>query len=72
MNFTLALFALSYIRAHVAVLATPRSKPELSQHTAPAPRRLRPSRRRLKRRATGAGAIRIDAGAGLIAQARGK
>jgi hypothetical protein len=68
MNISLAIFSLSYIRAHAAVFIA--SMPS-AEPAAPAPRRLRPSRQTLKRRAAGAGARRIDAGAGIVSQARG-
>lgn len=74
MNLSFAIFALAFIRAHLAVFASPMSNAgaaECGQHAAPAPRRLRPSRRQLKRRAAGAGSYRIDPGAGIIAQTRG-
>lgn len=67
---TLALILLSYVRARLAALVGFALDAEPVQHSHLAPRRLRPSRRQLKRRAAGAGARRIDAGAGIVAQAR--
>lgn len=67
MNLFFAIFALTYVRAQLATLAN--AEPE--QRATLTPRRIRYSRHHLRKRAAGAGARRIDAGAGIISQARG-
>jgi hypothetical protein len=76
--FSLAAAAI-YLRALLACMvganaksATRAAPAELAatEPAAPLRRRLRPSRRQLRRQAAGNGARRIDPSAGLVAQAR--